>query len=173
MFVHVVSGIVAAFVVAVLGYRDHSFGLYLGCFICAVWPDVDNVLNLIKLRMKRGGWRKALEQATGKWAHEHRNILHIPLLVAPITVTLASWSPFWAVIFALLSLSHFLLDSFGIGWGIRWLYPFNRKNYKFFYDKAGKPTLKNPIVFWEPEELRKTVEQHGNPDWVKNPRSWM
>jgi len=169
---HIVIGLLSAFLIAFFSKTDHSWQLYVGCIICSTWPDFDSLLHLIVLRFKKGAWRGAWQQATGKWAHEHRNILHIPLLVPFVSVAIAILSPFWSLMFLVISMTHFIMDSFGIGWGIRWLYPFSKKNYKFFYNKTGVFDTSSPIVSWTPDELCETVEEQGDPNWLKKKRSW-
>ena len=43
----------------------------------------------------------------------------------------------WAMFFGLAVFLHFVHDSVGIGWGIKWLWPFSRKAYKCFSEKDG------------------------------------
>ena len=104
-----------------------------------------------------------------KWTHEHRIWLHHPIIYLPSGYLLV-WSltnHFYVILFLLCSLLHFLHDSIGIGWGIRWLSPFSKKNYKFFTRKRlGEK--RQFIVSWNPAELKEEVLKRGEDNWFKN-----
>lgn len=155
---HIVVGVLVGFL---LGFTDGAFGKWIGLSVLfSYWPDIDAVIHFIRLRVSFGSWKKAYRVATGKWAHEHRNILHIPLLIIPVTAGFL-WLFDWQVasLFAGLSVTHFLIDSGGIGWGIRWVYPLSTRQWKFH-----EGTLQS----WTPEELKDVVELEGDENWFSN-----
>ena len=83
----------------------------------ALLPDMDFLVEWIK--------RKKMP---GKFSHEHRNLFHFPLLYVPVGLFVTFWFGWiYLFLFVFNSLLHFLHDSFGIGWGIKWLYPFSEK----------------------------------------------
>lgn len=98
-----------------------------------------------------------------KESHKHRdNFTHS--LVFSLFVFLANlplWGWQWSVMIGLAVLSHPLLDTFGIGWGVKLFYPWSMKTYKLFY---GGKILK---VFNTPEEADREAEKYGMDDWVK------
>jgi len=104
----------------------------------------------------------------GKFSHEHRNLFHFPLFYIPIGSFVVFWFG-WIYLFLFIfnSLLHFLHDSLGIGWGIKWAYPFSKRNYKFFTGDDNRFS-KRFIISWNKEELQKTVEKYGDPNWIKN-----
>lgn len=135
-----------------------SVGFLLGGIIFSLFVDIDFIFFFKSRR-------------AGKHAHEHRS-LHYPLLYIPIGVLI--FYPFgwqWALLFALCSIAHFIHDSIGIGWGIKWLYPFSKNHFAFLYQYSpkGKPRLPTKLFYsWKPEEVKSLAEKYGDDDWVKN-----
>ncbi len=151
VFVGVVSGLI-------LGLYSGNIVWWLVLSVAfSLWPDVDTLVHLTILRIRKSSWRETFRWATGKWAHEHRNILHIPLLLMPLTAIISLWSWPVSLVFLVLSIIHFGLDSFGIGWGIRWVYPFSTRQWKFH---------QGSIQSWTPEELKEVVESEGDDNWL-------
>lgn len=104
----------------------------------------------------------------GKVIREHRNITHFPILYALVMVLIfIFFGAKWAVLLGATSIAHFLHDSIGLGWGIKWLWPFSKKAYKFFSNKKGEVS-KNLISSWGQDELKVIVAQYGDPNWLKN-----
>jgi hypothetical protein len=93
--------------------------------------------------------------------HDHRDGLHYPLIVVPVSFVLPYFlnGPFWAFMIGFNIFLHFAIDSFGLGWGVKWLYPFTNKNYKFDFQSTS--LLKS----WDPETLTEMIHHHGDPNW--------
>lgn len=128
------------------------FGIALTLF-----PDIDFCIEYIK----HGS-------VGGKFIREHRELLHFPLAYVPVIgIIFFVWGNMWATFAGLAFFSHFLHDSIGIGWGIKWLWPFSKKSYKFFSDKNGKFSSQI-LVSWNPSELQQTVTAHGDLHWIRN-----
>ena len=104
--------------------------------------------------------------------YKHRDIIHFPLLYLPIGTILMFllFGKIWATLFFIASLSHFIHDSISIGWGIKWLFPFSRKNIAFFhlYSRKLKYGLIKPIHIFNEKELSAIVAEHGDENWVEN-----
>lgn len=113
-----------------------------------------------------------ISNQTGSRAHEHRTILHYPLLFIPTgsIILFATLNYRFAMLFALASLLHFLHDSIGIGWGIPWLYPFSRNNYVFFYqyDLAQHAIPQKLFYSLSPAEVDHLSSQYGDEHWMKH-----
>lgn len=128
--------------------------------VFVVLPDLDAVIQII--------WRGSVHRMD----HTHRDLLHRPLLYVPIGTALAALcgGSAIALLFAVLSLAHFVHDSIGTGWGIAWLRPFTRRYYKFFSRAYGDAslTIHQLVVSWTPDEQRTVAAQYGNPDWVRD-----
>lgn len=153
MLLDVAAGIIGAILAWGYGGLPPAAFVLVG-ILCALLPDADVFLSL--LRSGRGG----------KYAHEHRNFLHYPLIYAGGGgVVLWLISPRVALLFISLSLFHFLHDSVGIGWGVRWLYPFSPDYFKFFSDRENNFSS-NFLVRWTPAELSVAVEHYGKNDWL-------
>lgn len=109
--------------------------------IIAVAPDLDIPLYKLIISAKP-------ERIT-----EHRDLLHKPLFIIPIFAILyASVSPFWAYLATLCLLAHFIHDSTGSGYGVKWFLPFSQNTYKLCENRiickwTPKETAKNP---WSP-----------------------
>lgn len=156
MLLDIGLGIFAAIIVASLtGIHIDAMTMFVPILFVLI-PDLDFLLYLVK--------RKPDE-----FSHEHRNLLHNPLLFIPI----GSIAIFFFIglnftyLFLLCSFAHFIHDSIGTGWGIRWLYPFSKKYYKFFSDKQGKLSS-NLVVSWTPEEQSRAAAEFGDPNWLSN-----
>ena len=130
-----------------------------GGILFSVLMDADFFIHFL-----RGG--------NNKNVHKHREILHYPLIYIPIGTIILSFYDFsWTMLFALCSFLHFVHDSIGIGWGVRWLYPFTKNQYTFFYRYQPPHREKFPLLWmhiWKHDEIDALAEKYGDPDWFKN-----
>ncbi|MEK7185542.1 MAG: metal-dependent hydrolase [Patescibacteria group bacterium] len=128
--------------------------------IFVLLPDID----LLKIFFQKEG-RDASQDFT------HRDIFHYPLpyLILGTALVWFLGSPLWASIFFFASLLHFLHDSIGIGWGVKWLYPFSKNSFAFLYHyEAQRNNLPKKIIYiWSPEEVER-LSRNGDKNWVKN-----
>ncbi len=94
---------------ALTGY-SYMLCLAVGPLACLA-PDLDYIWKIIQ---------------TKKLPHsEHRDGLHYPLIVVPFVGLLGILiHSYVGLILALGTLSHFIHDSVGIGFGVKWLFPF-------------------------------------------------
>lgn len=152
MFFHFLAGILIF-----LGFGVTLFGvsiwlLTFGMFI-AVLPDIAYWFFLFR------NWLETGKLKVDKNSHEHRDsFIHsifFPFTLIPICFLL---NPDMTPAVFLASLSHPLLDAWGIGWGVKLFYPLSNKTFKFFY--RGKF-----VTIFTPEELAKHAEEHGDDDW--------
>ena len=140
------------------------FGVFLSAKLIAggiafsLVPDLDVFVEL----KKRG-------RVGGRVQGHHRELTHFPLtyILAALLIYFYAGGA-WACLFFLAALFHFLHDSIGMGWGIKWWWPFSNKSYKLFSEKDGRLFSKNFIVCWEPEELKKVIYRYGDDHWFKN-----
>lgn len=98
----------------------------------------------------------------------HRGLIHRPIIwVIPASLALLFFGWFWAVIFMGGVLFHFIHDTIGLGWGIKWFWPLSSRSFRFFPDKDGKLSSTFFLSFTDDEkvELRK---QYHNPNWVRD-----
>lgn len=82
---------------------------------------------------------------------EHRDIgLHYPIII--VFIFLFSFiSFFWTLLASFCLLAHFVHDSIGEGPGLKWLWPFSQRHYKFFEKANGK---RNFIRSLTPDEVK-------------------
>ena len=156
MFLDIGFGIIISVVVSkITGHPPNNVFIFL-CIGFSLLPDIDVFPELLR-RGKLGG--KILDL--------HRELTHYPLLyavIAPIIFYLFGLSI--ASAFVLCLLVHFIHDSMGGGWGIQWLYPFNKNYFKFFSNQQGSYTWS--IAKWNPQQLRVAMQTHGNDNWFKD-----
>jgi hypothetical protein len=159
MFLDIGIGIYIAIFVSYFFHIDFSVWLLIFAATCTLLPDAD----ILYFYPKRHDT---------KYDHKHRDLIHYPLIYLPVG-TLLMWLFFgkeWGVIFLVASFAHFVHDSIGIGWGIKWLYPFIKNSYSFFYlvGTEGRKALKKPIFIFTEKNLPEIVRKHGDPNWVRN-----
>lgn len=106
-----------------------------------------------------------------KKLRDHRELFHYPLIYILVGILiLYIVSPSLIPLFIAASLAQFMHDSFGIGWGIPWLYPFSKRYFKFLYQydlhRAKRP---QKIVWaWTKQEQNKLNDKYGDKEWHKH-----
>lgn len=158
MFLDIGLGIISAILTSEILKIKLKVSLVIVSVIFALLPDLDSLFFLLK--------RKKID----KYFHEHRHIFHYPLLYILVGSLLLSVVGLkWVFVFAVASFLHFTHDSFGIGWGVKWLHPFSKKNYKLF-------AWPHPEVYFDPsrifvslsdEKLKETVKKIKEENWVR------
>lgn len=157
MLLDIAIGIFSSIFVSWFFNFEISSFLVLAGIIFALLPDLDFLVEFIK----HGS-------VGGKVIREHREIIHYPIIYIPIVILIYFLAGiFWTTLFAMGIFAHFIHDSIGIGWGIKWFWPFSKKSYKFFSEKDGSFSNRL-VVSWNPEELKEIVLKYGDPDWIKN-----
>lgn len=97
----------------------------------------------------------------------HQVYTHFPLLYVPPALVLMFFDPFLGVLLLVNITLHLLHDSIGTGWGIAWLWPFNKNYYKFFSGKDGSFST-NVVQVWNPPERSRIWSTYGDRYWVEN-----
>ncbi len=147
IFFHSASGVFALSSFVLLG------------ILFSLFPDIDFLIHFL-----RGG--------TFKEEYKHRNLLHVPLLLWPIGSTVIYFiNPILVPMFLVGTLVHFLHDSIGIGWGVRWLYPFSKTHYAFIYRVRTGTFIKMPkklLYTWTPDQVDEYAEIYHDEDWLRN-----
>lgn len=157
MFLDIGVGILLSIVLSNFFGVDLSYQLVLVVVGFSLLPDLDIFVELAK----RG-------RIGGRVQGHHRELTHFPLTYLPM-LFLVYWffGQIYGALFGLTILAHFLHDSVGMGWGIKWLWPFSTRAYKFFSEKNGRFSLKF-LVSWSPAELREVIHRHGDDHWLRN-----
>lgn len=145
-------GIGILFSLGVAEYFDVKATPFLIAFgICSILlPDIDIVTTPLN----------------GKWYH--RMVTHYPLAYLPLVGLAFIFLPsIYATLFALCIYFHLIHDTFGIGWGIAWLWPFSGRKFLLFPAK-DRPEFNSLTVTWLPEEEPALVEDGHRWDWVRH-----
>ncbi|MBI4021941.1 MAG: metal-dependent hydrolase [Candidatus Andersenbacteria bacterium] len=119
----------------------------------ALWPDLDFSIWL------------ARHKKVDHLAHRHRDLLHRPLALMP-PLTLVVWLALgWqaGALFGITTVLHFIHDTIGHGWGIKWLWPLNN-HYWCFRSFGGRPVR---LYAWTLAEQDELPEKYGNRNWAK------
>lgn len=101
----------------------------------------------------------------GKW--HHRTHTHFPLVWVPIcAAAFLALDPAYATLLTLGVFAHLIHDTFGIGWGIAWLWPFSQRKYLLFPEKGRKLPF-GVLASWTPEEEERLREAPRNAHWLR------
>lgn len=140
---------------------NYQLCLFIGVVSCLL-PDIDFI------------WKLLTDKIRGKSLQTkfHRDGLHYPLLFIPIVIFIGLlFNPWVALILGVGCVTHFIHDSIGVGWGVKWLYPFSKKSYMFLY-VAGVPTNKEMprklFYSFNDVEREKLIIEYGDPNWIKH-----
>lgn len=144
-----------------------SFGIeptisyFLLGLLFSIIPDTDGILEF--LRFKNVGASKGR-------AKDHRDGIHFPIIWLLIGLIIIYFDSFVGTLFTICTMAHFFNDSWGTGWGVKWLWPFSKKSYKLFTDtcKDASVCRRNKVVSWLEEEKQELMEKLGNPNWLQD-----
>ena len=131
---------------------ESSLILLLAGVVSSLWPDVDFIVWV------------ARGHKVDHLAHKHRDLLHRPFALTPL-LTLGVWAwlgPLYALLFCAATLAHFIHDTIGHGWGIRWFWPIDSRYwcYRSFDNRPAK------MYAWTLSEQDQLCEQYGNRNWA-------
>jgi|GEM_PF-653246 hypothetical protein len=150
-----------------------SFTIPVGYFmiiagiVFSLLMDTDALINLI---IQRGT----------ETSYKHRDLFHLPLLYIPSgMVILYFYQPELSLLFGLCSLCHFIHDSIGLGWGVKWLYPFSDDQYSFFYQYNAHRVGLRPseqkttcgkwgMYVWKSADIDRLEEKYGDKAWFQH-----
>jgi hypothetical protein len=165
MLLDIKLGLTWALIVAVLFGKTITPEWLIAGVVFALLPDIDFWLEYIK----RG-------TVGGKVIDLHRTLLHAPITYIPIALFVGTYfGPAWMSLLALGVLGHFIHDSMGMSYGIRWLWPFSTRWYKLFSSRDGEIhyDLDYVITSWSAEEMETLVRERGNDNWIQEELSYM
>lgn len=157
MFLDIAVGILLSLGIGEIYFEQTPYWFVILGIIFSLLSDIDGVLWLVQPKV-RSAWYKI-----------HRSYTGYPLLyVVPSFLTFLFFGKEIGVLFTLCVFMHHLHDTFFIGWGVMWFWPFSKRKYKFFPDRNGSVTSMF-MISWLPEEEEKIVAWSGghNDRWVK------
>lgn len=146
-------GFLIASLMGALAEQSPAIGFILLGAGGALAPDIDALVWLVRSRGR-----------IDEWMHRHRDLLHYPLLFVPVAA-LVGWTiqgSMGAVLLAGCSFAHFLHDSGSEGWGIRWLWPLDRRYFQFVRSTGGWERR-----IWTRQEQDAAVRRGGDARWFK------
>lgn len=101
---------------------------------------------------------------------EHRDGLHYPLIIVPLAGIIGLViNPHVGLILALGTLIHFVHDSVGIGFGVKWLFPFKQNSYLFLFQiktPKNKNMPKQRLYSWSDKERSEMIRKYAYPNWI-------
>lgn len=157
MFLDIAFGIFASLGIGSLFFETVPYWyVVLGVFFVLL-PDIDGIVWLSKPSIRKD------------WSKIHRTYTGYPLLYIPlIFIIFLLFENAVGFLFLSCILFHHIHDTFFLGWGVMWLWPFSKRKWKFFPDKDGSIT-KVLIKSWMPNEEEKFREWSGGHDdgWIK------
>ncbi len=149
MYIDIAVGLLIGWVVAVLT-GEQTLGLMLFGLVATLSPDLDFLIWLA-----RNKWQ------INQYAHEHRDLFHLPLIVGlGGALLIALFSPVYAAVWFLGMMAHFIHDTLDGGFGIKWLHPF----YHGYFTLASYSPKRH---FRTKEEQHAAAAIHGNPNWLE------
>lgn len=149
MYIDIAIGLLIGWLVATGAGEQHLFLMLFGVF-ATLSPDLDFIVWLI-----RNNWK------VDQYAHEHRDLLHLPLIFGVGGGLLISLlNPLYGAVWFFGTIAHFMHDTIDGGWGIQWLHPFYR-GYFTLASYSPKHHFRNKA------EQRATAAVHGNPRWLE------
>lgn len=159
MFLDIAIGIYSAAFLGWLLQFNPSTWFFIGGILITVLPDADFIYFYIKSKSR-------IDDS------KHRDYIHYPLIYLPLGTLIFHFigGKEWSFLFFLCSFLHFVHDSIAVGWGIKWLWPFSKNNFAFFYLRSGrqKKGLKKIIFSFDKKTLDYYIRKHGDKNWVKN-----
>ena len=113
----------------------------------ALLPDIDVVTML---------W--------GKW--KHREITHYPIVYIPIVLLVyIFFGPLYATLLFVCVYAHLIHDTFGIGWGITWFWPFTHRRF-LLLPESGRRKRYGWFMTWLPVEQKNIIEEPSDMHWI-------
>lgn len=157
MFLDIAFGIMASLGIGGFFFETVPYWyVILGVFFVLL-PDVDGLVWLFIPSVRK------------KWHEIHRTYTGYPLLYIPLGIIIfVLFGKAIGLLFVFCIVFHHIHDTFFLGWGVMWLWPFSKRKWKFFPDRNGYITS-TPIISWLPNEEEKIKQWSGGHDdgWIK------
>ena len=166
MFLDFKLGLLWSALIDFIFHLPLSLPWFLAGIVFAFLPDIDFWIELAQ----RG-------TVGGKTLGAHRTLLHNPILYLPLALFIgAFFGTAWMLLFVLGVFGHFIHDSMGMGFGVRWLWPFSTRYYKIFSDRSGNIHYDIAHLMplsWTPEEVAVVIQEKGNDNWLREDMTYM
>lgn len=153
------NGIFAVFFAAAITSTDILWWHFLIGISLAMCPDLDAIPELLK---------RGKISASAEHSHDHRDLLHFPLLFIVVGLILSLLFGYWGWLFLIATMLHFLNDMYGTGWGIPLFWPFSKDRFKLLTDENNNPATGtgNWVRRVKISTLSSEIVEHGTETWV-------
>ena len=155
MFLDIAVAIVVTKLVSLSLHQDPSALLFMFAICSSLFPDIDILSPAVKKYFFK------------KQVINHRTFLHYPALYILPSLLLLTISGKLAFIFSICIFLHFVHDTFFLGWGVLWLWPFSSTRFKCFPDRDGK-IVNLGLVTWKENEEKEIIRRYHNPHWIQD-----
>lgn len=161
LFADLANGIFAVHIAAFLTGTEIMWWHYLIGILLAMLPDLDALPEL---------FQRGKLAASASHIHDHRELLHVPLVFLGIGVLAAYLYGYWGSVFLLATMLHFVNDLYGTGWGVPVLKPMSKDRFKLFSNVDNNMSLHlNDWIRRIPiNDLTKQIVDHGNENWIED-----
>jgi hypothetical protein len=140
--------IITIILLTAFGVEPTAMYMVLG-LLFSVLPDLDGVKEFFhygKIDTSEHG--------------DHRDGLHYPIIWLMAGAVFIFVNTFLGTLFTLCVLAHFLNDSWGTGWGVKWLWPLNKRSYKFSSVQF--------VTSWDDQGKKSVAEHNAHPNWLED-----
>lgn len=159
LFADWANGIFAVFIAAAITNTEIVWWHFLIGISLAMCPDLDAIPELLK---------RGKIAASAEHNHDHRDLLHFPLLFLIVGIILISLFGYWGWLFLTATMLHFVNDLYGTGWGIPLFWPFTKDRFKFLTDENNNPAAGSGNWFRRVKvlNLANEIAENGTETWV-------
>lgn len=156
MFLDIGAGILLSILTGIIFHIDISTLWILYGVSFALLPDIDMISYWLKTKL----FNRSVD--------DHRSFTHYPIIYIPFVLVsyFILGLPF-SVLFSLCVYFHLIHDTFWLGWGISWFWPFTERKFKFFPDKHGKISSQF-LLTWTRENETELFKKFHNPNWIRD-----
>lgn len=155
MFTDIGFGLIFGVVFGIWSHQEPNLKILLIGICAALWPDIDFIVWILR--------KKKLDE----WAHKHRELLHRPLIAIPTAWIIGRYylGTTEAYLIATATTYHFIHDTIGHGWGIRWFWPL--ANEFLCYRSTTKIYPVSRLYAWTASEQDDMCRRFGNKNWAR------
>ena len=159
LFADWANGIFAVFIAAAITDTEILWWHFLIGIPLAMCPDLDAIPELLA---------RGKIAASADHNHDHRDVLHFPILFLIGGVIAVLLFGYWGWIFLSSTILHFVNDLYGTGWGIPLFWPLTKDRFKLFTDENNNSSLRKEdwIRRIKVTKLHDEIAEHGNETWV-------
>jgi hypothetical protein len=156
MFLDIGAGILFSILIgSIFDVHISSLWIFFG-ILSSLLPDIDMLMYFTNTKFLK------------KEVKDHRSFTHFPIVYLPIGIFVyALFGIPTATLFYVTVYFHLIHDTFWLGWGVVWFWPYSSRKFKFFPDKDGKISSQF-LLTWTKDEEHYIIKKYHNPHWVRD-----